>query len=419
MEDRFLTDKRIFLNNPGTQKSDLYYTRDNSEVDGTESTFYDGRYQSDLTNKSFGGAGSVNVPNQMFVGNAYLQVNLNALVADQTIGRGWLFALIDRIDYVFGGANVGNITINGQSVFQVIMAQCETSEKRSQMLRLAGEEQLTASSVLPVGQLILPLPFSGACGLDQKKPYDTSLLGSPIQINVYFKAASSIYGGTGIRPADMNKAQIILRQGELANPGQGLRPILRSIPDAMYNYPIMHHQSFVVQETSGTNQVLRFNLQQFIDADLVGIYIGIIKDSNVITTSNNTPNTFDYDDIEDFELLWNGTILYKSDRYLHELMQISQIPGSSYWENSIVASGDTAPFSSSPKNNNMIIVDLSRVREECFDGKFSNTFRIGNQTLTVTLKTDSASTSYTVYTTYVYNGMISTKSDGTSLIYFN
>ena len=102
-ESRFLTDKRIFLNAPGSQKSGLYYTKDNSEVDMIESTFWSGRFSSSLTNLSFGGSGAVNIPNQMFVGSTYLQVRIPALVANQYLPRGWLFSIIERIDYVFGG----------------------------------------------------------------------------------------------------------------------------------------------------------------------------------------------------------------------------------------------------------------------------------------------------------------------------
>ena len=423
-EDRFLTDKRIFLNNPGTQKSDIYYTKDNTEVDAIEATYYDGRFQIDLTNRAFGGGGAVNIPNQMLVGTTYLQVRLPVLVANQAIPRGWLFGLISRIDYVFGGANVGNLSINGQSLFQIIMAQCESEAKRSQILRLAGEEQLVAGG-RPVGQIILPLPFSTACGVFSKKPYDTRALSNPIQINVFFNPGASIYGGTGVIPASMQQAQVALRQGELSNPGQGITPILRRIPDALYNYPILHHQSFpVAMAATGVsvdNAALfkgNVNLQQFIDADLVSIYIGVILDSQRTPGGNNTPNPFNYADVQNVEVLWNGTVLFRADENLHELMQVSKSGGASFWENSVVNVGAVAPFTSFPQNNNMVIVDLARVREECFDGKFQNTFRIGQQTLTLSLDV-AVSGNYTVFCTYIYNGMISTQSEGTSLIYFN
>ncbi len=425
-EDRFLTDKRIFLNNPGTQKSDLYYSKANAEVDQTEVVFYTGRFHTGLTNRSFGGGGSVNIPNANFVGTAYLQVQLPAIIADQTIGRGWLFSLIDSIDYIYGGSNLSNIQINGQTLFQTVMAECETSEKRSQMLRLAGEEQLVPTTNAIVGQIILPLPFSSACSLNAKKPYDTSLLASPIQININFKPARAIYGGNAVTPSQFDRAQIILRQGQMSNPGQGLGPILKQIPDALYNYPIIHKQSVISRFTSGPAVSGKtgffqgaFDILSIINADLIGILIGIVPTLSVSPTGNDTPNPFVYEDVEDVEILWNGSILYRGQDNLHELFQCKGNIGATFWENSQVNAGVLAPFTSSPVNNNMIIVDMSRLREICYDGTFSNSIRLPQQPVSVTCSVRQNNTAYTVYTTLLYNGMISTEADKTSLIYFN
>ncbi len=295
------------------------------------------------------------------------------------------------------------------------------------MLHLAGESSVAGggTSISQGAQICLPLPWSGMCGLHHKKPYDTSLLNSPLQINVFFKDARSIYGGDGIPPTAFTSARIVLRQGELANPGQGLRPILRSIPKALYNYPILHHQSFITQFTSGVTELSpskfegRFDLQQFIDADLVGIYLGIIRNSDLNTGENNSNNPLLYDTIQDVELLWNGTILYKAQQRLHLLMQMNLSMGASFAQSTRLASGTTGTIGISGEDVNMVVIDLSRIREECFPGNFANTFRIAQQTITAVVGCNFSSTDYTVFATYVYNGMVSTKSDGTSLIYFN
>lgn len=421
-ERLYLSDSRVHLNNPGTQVSDIYYAKNNCIVDASEVTYNTGRFIQSLTNKTFSGTGVVNIQNQALWSTAYLQVQLPDLVANQTLGRGWLFSLINRLSFTFGGANVGQISISGQSLFQIIMTQCETEEKASQMLKLAGEEQLAAGAVREA-TIILPLPFSSAAGLHPKKPYDSTLLGSPLTVGITFNPASSIYGGSGAEPTEMVSARLLLRQGEFSNSGHSLRSILRSQPDMRYGYPILHHQSLSLNFTSGVVTGGKsegiFQLQSFINADLVSLMVGIVKQSEIRKSpTNDSPNPLNYQRIRDVVLEHNGAILYNAPGSSHQLMQLTQGPGASYFQGSVISAGAVNPFFSNPVDTNILLVDFSRLKQEVFDAHFANTFRIAEQTVTISLNLDAEDT-YIAYVTYVYNGMIDTLSAGQSQIYYN
>ena len=420
----FLTDSLVLLNSPGSVKSQLYYSKANSTIDLTEINYTDARFLTDLTNRSFGGAGSINIPNGSFIGNLYLQVELPQLAVNTNLTRGWLFSLISRVSFVFGSSNVSNIAIDGQSIFQISMETCETTEKKSQVLKLAGEEHLTDPGKPIVGQILIPLPFSSLCALHKKLEYDSSLLNNPIQVNFEFLDNTSIYGGNGILPTQFLRAQCVLRQGQLSNQNDSIRSILKSNLSAMYQYPIVHHQSYQTDFLSsalvGTKSPGSFLIQQFINGDLLGMTIGIVKTSSLRRdeVTFDAPNRLDYENVKDIEILLNGLIIYRGSDKLHELYQLTQGLGSTFWEGSIINPGAIEPFSSFPKNGNLIAVDMSRIRSECFNGTFMNTKRVAQQTMTMTVNMESQD-QFTVFATFYYNGLISTDSAGTALIYFS
>lgn len=418
-----LSDKRVVLSNPGSKRNDVYYTTLNTTVEQVESTYSMGRFKQSITNQKFGGQALITIPNSTFLGEMYLHLELPALVANQTICRGWGYGCIDNISYLFGSSNVSQIQINGQSILQTVMAQCETAEKRNELFRLAGEELGTLTTdvgISPKADLILPLPWSTLCGgMFKKKPFDTNLLDAPITVTIAFKNAESIYGGSGARPDGFSVATALFRQGELANKANSLRNVLMSQPDLMLAYPFIHHQSFAparftVSDPTQTQNVI---LQSFINADIVGITIGVIRKSRLNPGSNNSPSPFAYDDISDVRLLFNGQVMYEAPGNLMKLVNMNSIEGAGYFHNSVLAAGTTAPFTSDAVDSYILMIDFARIRSMCFEGEYQNVMRIGNQVLELEFKVQSAD-DYNLYATYHYNGVAEIQR-GQSNIFFN
>ena len=118
------------------------------------------------------------------------------------------------------------------------MLEANSSEKRSEMFRLGGEEHLSITADTIHSDIILGLPWSTS-GIG-KKPLDTLLLDSPVTISIQFARAENIYGGIGVRPTSLLDGTIILAQGELLNNTQSLHSVLVRNPTMRYAYPFIH-----------------------------------------------------------------------------------------------------------------------------------------------------------------------------------
>jgi len=420
IKDSYLSDSRVHLNNPGSQVSDLYYNKINTTVDLTECTWSYGRYKVGLTSVAFGSTGTFLIPNNGFASCIFLTLRIDNIAANNALPRGWGYAAINNINYVFGSTNVGQIQVNGESIMHMVMSQCEDVQKRSKIFNLGGQESFGAVSAA-YAHVIIPLPFSGANSDYQKRPYDMTLLSSPITVNITFNPVDRFIGGTGVKPTAFNLAEITIKQGQLANSDSGLKPILRDNPESQYSYPIIHKQSFVTTATSDMTALNNVNLllQSFIYADLVGITICAVRNSDLISSTGSVPSPFFYQVMRNVNVKYNGQVVHESADVLHMLYNMVNMPSADFFQNSIVTGNNDATFASFPADCNLLYLDFSRKREDVYDDSFSNVWRIANQTLTMTATMPAQDTQYTFFMTYYYNGIISVDSTGTSNIYFN
>lgn len=404
----YLSQKRVLLANPGTKLDNIYYNKMNTLVEMTEVTYNHGRLNVALSSITFGGQSQVIIPNNNLLSDTYLHLELPDLVADQSICRGWGYAAIDHINYLFGSSNVAQQQIRGDTLIQVLLGQCNNSEKKNELFRLGGAEKLASDGEIMSADLLLPFPWSSASGEHDKKPFDTSLLNNPITVTVAFKRSEAIYGGTGARPSQFNVASMYFKQGELANKDQSLRVEAMKNPNLKYAYPFIHHQSYIPARFTGNDGALggvnSIPLLSFINADLLGISIGIIRDSRKNPTANSSPSPFAYDTMKNIKLLFNGQVMYDAPREMFKLINMGSQTGASYFHNSVIQSGNVAPFNSDPIDTYVLYIDFSRVRAISYDGEYQNVWRIGNNTLSLEFNTETTEV-YTMACTYHYNGV--------------
>lgn len=418
----YLSNKRALLANPGTKMDDIYYSALNTTVELSEATYNSGRLSISLGQLQFGSQSQVVIPNSSLLQAVYLHLELPDIAAtNQTICRGWGYAAIDSISYLFGSSNVSQVSVNGQSHFQTIMMQCETAEKRSEMFRLGGHEYIASSGGTITADVQLALPFSTAAGLYSKLPFDTNLLSNPITINIKFKSASAIYGGSNTAiPSAFLHATIYVRQGDLTNKDQSLKFELMRQPDLMYAYPFIHHQPYTPSKFTGkitSGDPVSLPLLSFINADLLSISIGVVRDSRYAPTSNSSPSQLAYDDISNIQLLFNGLVMYDAPGKLWKLLNINSEIGASYFHNSVIRPGATSPFNSDPVDSYILVIDFSRIRCLTYEGRYQNVWRIGNNTLTLNFNTETTEL-YTLFATYHYNGVAEVQ-NGETRIFFD
>jgi hypothetical protein len=414
-QEDYLSNKPTLLSSPGFKYNNLYYSQMNATADLIECSYVSNKYVFNLSSPTFGATSTISLPNRDFIGTTFLNITLPALEANQSIGRGFGYNMIESIAYTIGSSNVSQLSISGATNWQIICAQCKTSEKRSELWKLGGEQQIGASSGPLRGTIALALPWSTMC---DKLYLDSTLLSSNLLVTIAFKPSSAVYGGSA-RPA-LNApftCSLSYRAGELTDKSKSLRNQLILHPDLDLVYPMFHHQSINlpafagIPEGSGSNQVV---LQGFINSDLVGIIMYCVPKLDVIPVSNNTPNPFNSVDMINVKIQYNGNTMYYSPGTAYKVLNIlDNQEGASFFENShIPPTGNSVAT-----NNYFLYYDISKSRSGCTPEHMSNVLRLSNQVLTVDFNMPDT-VDYLFYATYVYNGVCQFK-NGNSFLYFD
>lgn len=405
MSEKYLTDKKVLLNAPGMRVSSVYYSKANSSVDQAEVVWNYGRFSQTLTSLQLGAQSSLIFPRASIVRNVLMHFQLPAIVANQTIARGWGYNMISRISYILGSTT--EVTILGQSHYQSVMESAATVEKRNELKRLGGEEYISPT-VNPINAYVaIDLPFSSMG--NGKKGIDQLMIDSPIQISIELQNANRLYGGIGVRPTALIRGRMMLVQGEFSYREHSLSNSLRQNLAYRYSYPYIHKQSAVLTKNCTAGSPTTITLNSFQNGDLLMISLGIVKTSDVQDGTNNSRNPFNYESVKDVTLLFNGTLMYNSPEQMYKL--ISMIDSDpSYVQNSIIAPGTTSPFSSAPIDTYILRFPFVPSNPLPFgektDGHFYNTWRIGSNTMTLGFTTEFT-TEYTLYLTYYYNSIAS------------
>lgn len=417
---QYLSTKKAMIMGPGTKLSDIYYSNLNSTNSLEEVKYYSGRYNTNLSQAQFGGQSQIIIPNASFAGEVYLRLRLS-LPAGQTICRGWGYGCLDQISYTIGSSNTNNVQINGQSIFATIMGQAETEEKRSKLVTLAGEEYLSVAGATEVEcMVLLPFPFSTACGLYSKLLFDTNLLNNPIQLNIRFKPSNSIIGaGASILPLPTGflEALVYLRQGDLSNFDMSLKGPMQKSPDLVHSYPYIHHQSYESSDLTMTPaQEQSLPLLSFINGDLVGMSISVVNVLDLrpsLATDCPSPLVVN-NGLRDVTLEWNGQIVYKAPGQVgYKMYNLHSMIGSQNVLYSKINSGNTT---SDPIDVEPMYFDFGRIRSLCYDNQFQNTWNISNNTLTFKFSMATPGI-YRVYATYYYNSLIEVQNGQTQIIF--
>lgn len=421
---KYLTNKKVLLSSPGYAINDLYYSNSDSVVETTECTFSTGRYKQSLNNANWGSTSQLTIPNSSFVGDVYLNASLSVPVGAK-IGGGFLYSAIQSVSFLFGSSNVPQLILSGQSIQELAMLECDTQEKRDEVMSLAGEPLDNSAGSVPVTRTataLIPLPFSSLCGYFCKKPFDTNILQNPIIVQISFNSYSSVITG-GTPTVGFLKAQCLLRQGDLTNKSESLRNALRLNPDRSLNYPFIHHQSFNPPQFTGipslgvgvNSPACTVVLQGLINADLVAMSFHVVKTADISTNAN----PFNYDPITNIRVLYNGMVLYDCPDDMYKLVNMGGGSLGSTSFNYILATPFTPPIgpAKTTVKSYPILVNFSRLKSLIFTNHFSNVFRIPNNTLSVEFNT-STNDQFNCFVTYHYNA-IAMIENGQANLYFD
>lgn len=419
-------------------------------VQDTEVTYNNGRYTVSLSQMNFNGQSTVTIPISNLVSTVYLRLSLPADTgpgagASFALPHGWGYYAIQNISYLLGSSNCSQLQINGQSLLQMNLAECETAEKRTEILTLGGAPYAVPASTAIVQQdayLILNFPWSRVAA-DLKLPLDTTLMSNSITLNIQFQPATYFMSGSyaptyAAAHSSFNNAQLMLRQGEMRDKALSLRDKLMVNKSLSYNYPFLHYQSFsppqFVNTTGTLNQLV---LQSFINADLVSIVMHLVRvpdlqGGNAAASIPNVANPGLLYDMRDLQLLFNGQTDVNSPGYSYKLYDLHNQEGADYNGYFPLTGTAAATTITNEQAEYRLRVDYGMRKNLSFDSHYQNVRRIANQTLTLQFYIDQPSpnvlggtaitsvngATFQLFCTYVYNGVASI-TDGQSKVYFD
>jgi len=384
----FITNKRVLLSAVGERRTTLYYTEKETVVDQVESQCLHGRFETSL-NLFFGTTSNIVIPNSgNFLHHCILHCTLPAVQENEFLPRGWLFSLIKQITWTLGASTQSQLRLDSKTIFQSIMEECKTSEKKSAILALAGQEYRGASDGPVSATIVLPLPWSSMATSDiAKLGIDTGLLTSQLNVQITLNGASSIYGGSATHPTAMEECYFTTREVELSNKHNSLRKELMGNSEMMLAYPFIRKSSPTPKFTTTETDIV-LNIQEFLESDLVNLLFSAVLVEDQDNANGHAPNPMALLQVENIELLYNGQTLYKLRGNSAKLISMLYDDGSGHIDNSRIArNAIISGVTSVPIESHVYSFPMSVLRKNIsYETVYSNVQRFANQSMQLKMK---------------------------------
>lgn len=414
---------RAILSAQGEVVSAIYQNTNQVTISAVELDHNIGRYEQSLTSLNFGSTSQCIIPNSDVCYQVFLHMELPNLVSDQTLPMGWGFAAIREITFTLGQSNISSIRLTGKSLYTVCMKSCQTKEQRNELLRLAGEPyngNLNTKRIFST--IVLPLPWSSLCS--EVYGFDTSILSNPIIVSVTLNDATSIYGGTGVRPAALTRGVIFLRQGVLADKSLSIKNSLMSDERELYQYGFIHCQSPSSKYITATplEEEVKLEIQEFLHSDLYNIHFFVNYTDRQKSVNGSSTSPLACCELLDIELKYNGQTVAKMDGNSGRLINMLFDSGSSGIDDTILAK--QSPYTAEPITSYIYTIPMGFMKNVVFEKGFDNVGRYSSQVFSLSFKpqrilpTDSVNTPYEVHFTYQY-AAIAVMSGGVANLMFS
>lgn len=421
----FLSTQITDLDSPGIDAGDLYYSRESVQLTDLESQTRVGRTKISLTSALFGSTGECQIANQSFISNCYLLLESPQLPVGCSLSSNWITACIKQVRFQFGSSDVGQVTYSGMDLFHKNFLDATSKEKRDACANISGTFNMNGvrdTGPVPVAaqtrMIQLPLPWSSL--KPGKKPYDSSLLSSPIIVQIVFEDSSSfisVNSGAVILPNSFLQAQLIVKTTDLSDHSKSLRSDLRRNDNLMGQYVYNHFQTGSTRYLSAVNPLTTVNvdLTNFISSDLLGISYSVHPLSQLqrtgfdFATGTGIVNKLDTISTSDISLKYNGSVLYDCPGILNFLNQLSMVDSDNTAGNYTLLQQALGVTSAVATTNEVTYLPFTKDMSVTFNGDIPNTPRLGQQTLVLSfVPALPAQTDIVLFTTYHYTGVAAT-----------
>lgn len=359
------------------------------------------RYTQGFTSLSLPGTTTLQLPNMSIIDMIACQFSIN-FPTNICATRGWGYQLIERIDYRIGSA--GTFTINGEQHALSVLEKCETLEKRNQLWRLGGDA--VVSSGVQNAYVFIDVPVSKIQAMAHKLPFDSKMLSLPIQIVIYIKGASEVFGGSGVMPIALSDGNFIVRQLDFKDNNASMAEDLMMDRALSYVHPFLFQQTQLVVPNLTTAQLpnkVVTNLQGFRFGNLVSITLWAVLNTDLTPSPTNAKNPLKTLRLNDIQLYYNGLLLYNSIKDTHALITLGNNLAPNYFETTAISGTNSGNFALTAYNSYYYTLDMSQYSAKMKEGSIQSGLEMGPNTLLLNFTTpDSSASAFALYVSYNY-----------------
>lgn len=275
-----------------------------------EEVIYHNRYVQSLPSLAFGSSSQqLNIPNTGMPRGVVLSVQLPAATYNACPG----YNMIESITWRIHGSS--QYVQSGRNHFVSIMDQCETQDKRNELISLAGGNADGTVQAAPFWvHMWVNLPYSKIRAMGRKKyPLDITHNSQPLTVQFAFKQNTAIIS-SATPPVAFLAAQWQIVQGELLDRSHRV-----DLADGRYlNYPMILEQDIQTASVTpaATTTVNTVNLVGFRAGEAKSLILYVCDDADIAT------KLFKTKDITDVTLLFNGQVLYTCKGDSHRLLTL-------------------------------------------------------------------------------------------------
>lgn len=294
----------------------LYAQPGNSTVNIVPELNTVGRLKISSNSLGFGSSSQFQVPPSSINSQFFLTASVTCNRYVQATST-WLLDMIQQIQYqISGNSSINNVTLDGESHRDLIMASVEGEEKRLKMFPLTNVVDTNAAGATFDATIPLYLPWS-APDREGAFPFDTSTLSSNIVITIRWRPAYNVFYGTNAQtptlPTAFSNLYLKSFQTDLLNGAFAIARAQSMDPSLTYSIPTYLCQSYKVDTSITTGARTTVSLSSLPAGQLVAVLCSATPTSYKGVSAGTTA-AFWYSPVPSYsELLHNGQQIYVAE----------------------------------------------------------------------------------------------------------
>ena len=304
----------------GEKKSSVYVETDNNLLQ-KEHVMANNDQTTSLNSKNFGSTSTIRIQRAyQLLDNIVIAFEMNA--ATVALSDYIAYSLIKSVRYSIGSTEP--ITLNGPQLLHMVLEQCETIEKKDQLLRIAGKRKFTTTgasdhdiqtnATVPADKYertfyaYLPLPFSSLNQSNESvKCLPLHLMDQSLEINITIADAVEC-----VSAGEISDAKVHWKYRKFGDIKESKSPL------AEYKLPCI--TSVHTQHTIAEEQI-SVNFNSFREGEVVDLMFHVVKAG--VATLDEAGSTdkryFDGCYMKNMRLEYNGTVIWRFDGRMNEV----------------------------------------------------------------------------------------------------